>query len=53
MTPVLATGGFSNAPPIQQIPNVNSQEILRKAQEEAKVFNMRISLTTQCAIKFT
>ncbi|EFX90167.1 hypothetical protein DAPPUDRAFT_300177 [Daphnia pulex] len=42
VTPVLATGGFSNTPPIQQIqmqqiPIANPQEILRKAQEEAKV----------------
>ena len=39
VTPVLSTGGFTNTPPIQQIPITNPQEILRKAQEEAKVFN--------------
>ncbi|KAK4024962.1 poly(U)-binding-splicing factor PUF60 isoform X2 [Daphnia magna] len=42
VTPVLAGGGFSNTPPVQQIqaqqtPISNSHEILRKAQEEAKV----------------
>lgn len=41
MTPVLASVGFNNTPPVQQIPIANSQDVLRKAQEDAKVFLYR------------
>lgn len=43
VTPVLASVGFSSTPPIQQIPIANSQEVLRKAQEEAKVITVFVA----------